>query len=217
MSSNLISCTNLYLKTRVIRVLVLCEVVFLKFDHLLDYFSYNSVVIISYFLISFVLLIFNIISKGKVNRFMASRRGNILNPMFYVRLIFSGLCHVDWNHFKSNFLIILLIGPMLEEKYGSLNLLYMLLITSAASGIFHLMFYKSSTVGASDNVFMMVILCSIVNITAGKIPITLILIVLFYVIDEILGMVLKKRDGVSHDSHIIGAICGFIFGYIIFK
>lgn len=182
----------------------------------LSYFSYNSLVIISYFLICFLFFILNVISKDKVNSFFACRRGNIFNPLFYIRLIFSGLCHVDWNHFKNNFLIILLIGPMLEEKYGSLNLFYMLLSTSLASGIFHLIFYKSSTVGASDNVFMMVVLCSIVNITAGKIPITLILIVLFYVIDEVLGIFKKKKDGISHDSHIIGAICGFVFGYLIF-
>lgn len=188
----------------------------MKIDNFFSYFSYNSVVVISYFLICFLLFVLNVVSKSKINRFLACRRGNIFNPLFYIRLVFSGLCHEDWNHFKNNFLIILLIGPMLEEKYGSLNLLYMLLITSSVSGIFHLIFYKSSTVGASDNVFMMVVLCSIVNITAGKIPLTLILIVLFYVIDEVLGVFYKKRDGISHDSHIIGAICGFVFGYLIF-
>ena len=27
-------------------------------------------------------------------------------------------------------------------------------------------------------------------------------------------LVFKKKDNISHDSHIVGAICGFIFGYL---
>lgn len=112
--------------------------------------------------------------------------------------------------------MILLIGPILEEKYGSMNLLYMLIITSVITGITHIIFYKTGTIGASDNVFMLVVLCSIVNLTTGKIPMTLVLILFFYVADEVFNL-FKRKDSISHDSHIVGAICGFIFGYIIFK
>ena len=97
-----------------------------------------------------------------------------------------------------------------------MNLLYMFLITSVVTGIIHIIFSKTGTIGASDNVFMLVVLCSIVNLTSGKIPITLILILLFYVVEEVFNL-FKRKDGISHDSHIVGAICGFIFGYVIFK
>ena len=40
-------------------------------------------------------------------------------PMTYVRLFTHVLGHVDWEHFIGNMMYILLLGPMLEEKYGS--------------------------------------------------------------------------------------------------
>ncbi|MBR3198389.1 MAG: rhomboid family intramembrane serine protease [Bacilli bacterium] len=187
-----------------------------EMTNFINNFSYNSVVIISYFMICLIVLILNTILNGKVNKFLSIRKGSLLNPMTYIRLITSGLCHSNWTHFRNNFIMILLVGPLLEEKYGSIPLLEMLLITTAISSLLHLFIYENSAIGASDNVYMLVVLCSIVNITEGKIPITLILIFLFYVADEIIKLLKNKKDNVSHDSHIIGAICGFIFGYFIF-
>lgn len=188
----------------------------IDFSSYLNYFSYNSVVILSYFFICLIILIVNYLLKDKLNNFLVFRRGNIFNPMNYIRIITSGFCHKDWEHFKNNFVIILLIGPLLEEKYGSINILYMILITSFVSSVFHLIFYNSVAIGASDNAYMFIVLCSIVNIGDGKIPITLLLIILFYVLDEFIMFVFHKKDNVSHDSHIIGAFLGFVFGYFIF-
>ena len=191
----------------------------MKTDNIMEFinnFSYNSVVILSYFIICLIILVLNIFLKGKVNNFLALRKGSLLNPMTYIRLVTTGLCHNNWSHFRNNFITILLIGPLLEEKYGSIPILQMLLITTIASSLVHLFIYETSAIGASDNVLMLIVLCSIVNVTEGKIPITLILIFLFYVADEIIKQFSKKKDNISHDSHIVGAICGFIFGYFIF-
>lgn len=183
--------------------------------HIIDYFSYNSTVVLSYFFICLFILIINKISKDRVNHFLVFRKGNILNPMNYIRLVASGLCHQDWSHFRNNFVMILLMGPMLEEKYGSIPLLQMIVATSIISGLFHLIFYKGGAIGASDNVYMMVALCSVTNITSGKIPITLFLIFFFYIADEIIKQFSNKKDHISHDSHIVGAICGFVYGYFL--
>lgn len=186
-------------------------------SELLNYFSYNSVVVLSYFFICLIMLILNAITNDKINKFLVFRNGSIFNPMSYIRLIASGFCHTSYDHFKNNFIIILLIGPMLEEKYGSLNLLYMFLITTFVSSLFHLLFYNSGAVGASDNVYMLIVLCSIVNISDGKIPITLILIILFYIVEEVVKQLTHKKDDISHDSHIVGAICGFLYGFFFFN
>ena len=68
--------------------------------------------------------------------------------------------------------------------------------------------------GASGIVFMLIVLSSFVNMQTGKIPITLILICIFYVVNEILQGLFKK-DNVSHMGHLIGAVCGFVFGFYI--
>lgn len=175
--------------------------------------QYNSLVILSYFFLSLLAFILNAITKGKSNKLLFSTyRDSIFNPMMYIRLFTHAIGHENWNHLKNNFLMILLIGPALEEKYGSINLLIMFLITAFITGILHNLFKNNSLLGASGSVFMLIILSSFVNIEAGKIPITLILICLFYVIDEIKDGMFKK-DKVSHIGHLIGALCGAIFGF----
>ena len=105
---------------------------------------------------------------------------------------------------------------MLEEKYGSIAILKMMLLTSIISSLAVLIFSKRGALGASDITFMMIVLSSIVNIQGGKIPITLVLIVLFYVVDEVIKELLHLNDNISHLAHLTGAICGFIFGYYLF-
>ncbi len=182
---------------------------------LLDNLQYNSVLILSYFFISLLVLMLNGITKGKINTLLfSSYRSTPLNPLTYVRLVTHAIGHLNWRHFSSNFLYILLIGPMIEEKYGTINLLIMMLITSLVTGIINTIISKKQILGASGIVFMLIILSSLVNIEAGKIPITLILIFIFYIVNEILEGLFKK-DNVSHLGHLIGAICGFVFGFYL--
>ena len=181
------------------------------------HFIYNSYVILTFFFISLIALYLSKTSKGKSNNLLFScYRSSVLKPLSYVRLITHIFGHVDWEHFRNNFLIILLIGPTLEEKYGSINLLIMILITALITGIIHILLKNTKLLGASGTAFMMILLSSFVNIKEGTIPLTLVLICLFYVIDEIKDGLLKK-DHVSHLGHIIGALCGIGFGFYFLK
>ena len=92
-------------------------------------FDYNSPVIISYLLLSIIAWLLNTITKGSTNKLLfSSYRSSPLNPFTYIRLFTHSIGHQDFDHLISNFLYILLVGPMIEEKYGSINLLIMLLI-----------------------------------------------------------------------------------------
>lgn len=182
----------------------------------IDYFQYNSIVILSYFFISLFVLLLNKITNGKSNNYLfSSFRGSIFNPLTYLRMFTHVLGHENWNHFRNNFLYILLIGPMIEEKYGSINLLIMILITAFVTGLINCIIDKKRILGASGIAFMLILLSSLVNLQTGKIPITLVLICLFYVVSEIMDGLFKKGN-VSHLSHILGAITGFIYGFYIF-
>jgi len=173
--------------------------------------QYNSVVILSYFFISLFALFLNLLSHGKSNKLLfSSYRNTLISPLTYIRLITHSIGHSNWTHFMNNFLYILLVGPMIEEKYGSIKLLEMILITSLVIGIFNFIFSKKGIVGASGIVYMLITLSSAVNLSSGSIPLTLILICLFYVINEIINSIFKN-DGVSHISHFIGAVCGIVF------
>lgn len=188
----------------------------MEYSQYLNYFQYNSLVILTYFFLSLLVLWLNKLTKNHTNQlFFSSGRSSLLNPFTYLNLITHILGHSNWNHFKNNFLYILLIGPMIEEKYGSINLLKMILITALVTGIINSLVSKNRILGASGIVFMLILLSSLVNIQAGKIPLTLVLIFIFYIVTEIKDGLFKK-DNISHLSHLIGAICGFIYGFYLF-
>ncbi len=182
-------------------------------EEALKYLSYNSVLIISYFIICLISYILNIVTNSKTNDVLfSSYRSSLLNPLTYIRFFTHVIGHENWKHFSSNFLYILLIGPMIEEKYGTVNLLIMMLITAGITGLINSIFSNKKILGASGIVFMLIVLSSFVNLEAGKIPITLILIFIFYIVNEIIDG-LFKNDKVSHLGHLLGAVCGFIFGF----
>lgn len=183
--------------------------------NIISHIQYNSFLILSYFFISFIVLILSYITKKKSNVLLFSTyRSSILNPLTYIRLVTHIFGHDSWSHFSNNFLYILLIGPMIEEKYGSINLLLMFMITSLVIALFNIIFNNYSIKGASGNVYMLIVLSSFSNITEGKIPITLILIFLFFITSEIRKSITDKNKSIYHDGHLIGALCGVIFGLI---
>ncbi len=178
-------------------------------------FDYNSIVIITYFLVSLAAWLFNVLSHGKTNKLLfSSYRSSLLNPLTYIRLFTHAIGHKDIDHLISNFLYILLIGPMIEEKYGSMNLLIMLLITSLIISLFNMIFHNYQILGASGNVYMLIVLSSFSNIQEGKIPLTLVLIFIFYIVSEIRKSRLEKNSKIYHDGHLIGALCGLAFGFL---
>ena len=182
-------------------------------------FDYNSPVILTYFFICLIILLIDKLCKGKFSAtfFTTYKNDSLLNPLTYFKLISHSLGHTDWDHLYSNFIKILLIGPLIEEKYGSINLLIAMIITSLIIGIINKLFGKGGILGASGVAYMLILLSSFVNMENGKIPITLTLIILFFVVDEVIKLFRRKKDGVSHLGHITGAICGVVFGILTLK
>jgi membrane associated rhomboid family serine protease len=119
--------------------------------------------------------------------------------------------HANWTHLLSNFSFILLIGPILEENYGSLSLLVMILITALTTGILNVLFFPASLLGASGVVFMMILLVSFTNFTKGEIPLTFILVLILYLGREIINSF--DSDSISQFAHIVGGFCGSLFGF----
>ncbi len=136
------------------------------------------------------------------------------NPVTYFRFFSHVLGHDGWMHLMGNLMLILLLGPILEEKYGSRDLLVMIVITALIIGILQVMFFNSGLLGASGIVFMLILLASVTNLQAGKIPLTFILVVFLYLGQEIMKSI-DTTDQVSQFAHIIGGIIGGIFGFVL--
>lgn len=131
----------------------------------------------------------------------------------YVGLVSHIFGHGDWNHLLSNFTMILLIGPILEERHGSRSLLAMIGITALITGLINVTFFSHPLLGASGIVFMMILLASTVNFERGTIPLTFIAVVILFLGNEVLSM-FGKADGISHSAHLIGGLAGAAFGFL---
>ncbi|HEY8401057.1 MAG TPA: rhomboid family intramembrane serine protease [Cytophagaceae bacterium] len=181
--------------------------------------TYNSPVILTFtFLCTTVLLITQGVEPEKpigvfAQAFMVFPAFEKTNPMDYFRIVSHSLGHANWLHLFGNLSLILVIGPILEEKYGSLNLLAMMLITAIVTGVLNILFSDTALLGASGIVFMFIILSSFVNFRQGQIPLTFILVFILYIGKEVMQGL--NEDSISQFTHIIGGICGGIFGFIV--
>jgi len=119
--------------------------------------------------------------------------------------------HKDWSHLINNFTLILLIGPMLEENYGSKPLLIMIITTALITGILNVLLFPYPLMGASGVVFMMILLSSFTNFSHGEIPLTFILVLILYMFIQLFNT--SGSENISHFAHIIGGLCGSIFGF----
>ncbi|OQX28895.1 MAG: hypothetical protein B0D92_06610 [Spirochaeta sp. LUC14_002_19_P3] len=129
----------------------------------------------------------------------------------YVRMLTHVFGHAGWDHLLSNITLILLLGPILEEKYGSRPLTLMIVITALVNGLVNAFFFESSLMGASGVAFMMILMVSFANIQAGEFPISAVLVIGLYLFKEFLAIF--RYDDVSQISHIVGSACGAFFGY----
>ena len=129
----------------------------------------------------------------------------------YIRMLTHVFGHAGWDHLLSNLTLILLLGPILEEKFGSKPLSWMVVITALANGLVNAFFFDSALMGSSGVAFMMILMVSFANIKTGEFPITAILVVGLYLFKEFLAIF--RYDDVSQISHIIGAACGAFFGF----
>ncbi len=136
-------------------------------------------------------------------------------PAHYFRLFSHVLGHADWDHLIGNFTIILLIGPMIEEKYGTGRLLLMMTVTALVTGGLFTLFWDENLMGGSGVAFMLIILSSLTGFKQGRIPLTFLLVFGFFVGKEVLSAL--NQDNISQFAHIIGGICGGVFGFFFVK
>ena len=172
----------------------------------------NAPVIVSFTVLSFIVMMFSYATGGaSTTSLFACYRTSTTDPMMYVRTPTYVFGHPDIHHYFSNFSMIALLGPMLEEKYGSKRLVMMMAVTAVVGGAANLLLTTNALVGASGIVFLFIVLCSCTSVSSGKIPLTLIIVVVIYIGQEIVNGV-AKTDNVSQLTHILGGLCGIGFG-----
>ena len=176
---------------------------------------FNAPVVLTFCLLAAAALIINILTGGQSNRYVFSvYRASLRDPLTYVRFFTHVLGHGSYSHLIGNLMMILVIGPVLEDKYGSSAIFRVILITALITGVVHFVFFpRVALLGASGIVFAFILLASAIGFKDREIPISFILVAILYIGEQIYEG-LFVSDNVSQLTHILGGIVGAVTGYL---
>jgi membrane associated rhomboid family serine protease len=177
--------------------------------------EYNSPIILTFSLAAVVIRLLNTVFPDTLYFFAMVGRMSFSNPLTYFRLISYVLGHANWEHLLGNLAFILLLGPILEEKYGSVPILIMMGLTAFFSGLISILLFRTGGLGASGIVFMLILLASIVDVKEGTIPLTFVLVAAIFIGREIVNSL--RPDNISQLGHIIGGAFGAFFGFMLIR
>jgi membrane associated rhomboid family serine protease len=171
---------------------------------------YNSPVILTFSLVAMAVFAVTWLFPGLRLVFELSPGFSVLSPVSWLTLFSYTLGHASAGHLAGNLAFILLVGPLVEEKHGSMRTLAMMAVTALVTAVLQLLFFPEGLLGASGIVLMLIILGSWTNFRAGEIPLTFILVAVLFLGREILDAF--KPDQVSQFAHIMGGVAGGVFG-----
>ena len=184
--------------------------------------TYNAPVTLTFAILCVLILLLNDFLLGKhlipaiftAPARIGSQGGfNYKNVFDYFRLFLHVLGHSDWNHLLGNFAFILLLGPLMEERYGSKMVLLMFVVTAFVTGVINVCLIPRPLLGASGIVFMLIILASITTLDKNVIPLSFIFVVAIYLGRELINA--PKAENISTVAHIAGGLCGSMFGFLV--
>ena len=178
--------------------------------------TFNAPVILSFAALSLAAMILNLFMGGASNRLLfMTYRSSLLSPLTWVRFFTHALGHSGWQHYIGNMSYLLLLGPMLEEKYGHKKILGVMAVTAAITGIAnYILFPHVALCGASGIVFAFILLTSFTSFREGEIPVTVLLVAVIFIGQQICDG-LFVRDNISNFSHIVGGLVGAVTGYLL--
>ncbi|WP_029319839.1 rhomboid family intramembrane serine protease [Butyrivibrio sp. AE3004] len=176
--------------------------------------TFNSPVTLGFIFICFAILVVNFITAGFTNQLLfMTYHSSLSSPLTYVRLFTHVMGHSGWEHFISNASYILLLGPLLEEKYGGKNMIMVILITAIVTGLAnYILFPNTALCGASGVVFAFILMTSFTSFKQGEIPLTFILVTIVFIGQQVYEGIFLQDD-ISNLTHILGGVVGSVVGY----
>lgn len=178
--------------------------------------TFNAPVVLGFALCCVAAMVLNILTAGASNRLVFSTyHSSLANILTYLRFFTHVLGHSGWAHLTGNMVYILLLGPMLEEKYGSRKILEVIAATALATGLVNwFLFPGVALCGASGVCFAFILLSSFAGVKRGEIPVTFLLIAVIYLGQQVIDGIFIA-DNISNMAHIVGGIVGAIFGFML--
>ena len=173
---------------------------------------------LTFVIISFGVMVANYLTAGLSNKLLfMTYHSSLASPLTYVRMFTHVLGHSGWSHYIGNMMYMLLLGPMLEEKYGSRAIVEVILVTGLVTGLVTwFLFPNIALCGASGVVFAFIMMTSFSSFKEGEVPLTVILVAIIFIGQQIYEGIFVQDD-ISNMAHILGGIVGAIAGYVLNK
>ena len=178
--------------------------------------SFNSPVILGFVGICFIVMLINMATDGRSNDLLfVTYHSSLRDPLTDVRFFTYIFGHDGWTHFIGNMGYILLLGPLLEEKYGSVRILQIIAITAVVTSLInYIFFWNVALCGASGICFAFILLSSFTSLNEREIPLTFLLVAAIYLGQQIYEGI-TAHDNVSNLGHIIGGVIGAVVGFAL--
>lgn len=193
--------------------------------------AYNAKAVITFVLLSVVIMLLDMVAKHKIIPVIFTSPSkasfNFKNVLDYVRLLTHVFSHNAWIPFFVNGIAILLMGPALEERYGTLVLCLMIFASALVTGVLTATLSPEATNGASCIVLMMIILLAINGIIKRNLDFSVIVVCALY-LAYLCYTVQKSASAITEGNafsvflqknvpvliHLAGAIVGSLFAFL---
>ena len=180
--------------------------------------SFNAPAVLTFTALCVIAQVISMLTRGESNRVLFSvYRASLLDPLTWIRCFTHVLGHAGWEHLLGNIMYILILGPMIEEKYGTATTAFIMAATALVIGVINMVFFPGvMLLGASGIVFAFILIASITIREDNTIPVTFILVAVLYLGQQI-WQGLFSQDNVSQMAHIVGGAVGAVLGFLLGK
>ena len=134
------------------------------------------------------------------------------SPLSYFRLIFYVFGATSFSTLITQLIFVLLLGPSMEERYGSLVIGIMIGVSALFSGVLNACFCNRSLIGTLPVLFMLIFLNSFMSFSKKKVPLSFLAVFILFIVREISE---KNPNGfVGIIICIAGGLCGSLFAFL---
>ena len=182
-------------------------------------FSYDAPVTLSFVIICAVLFLLNtyVIKSGALGSLLASPTSQagslpfiVKQPLSYLRLLLYIFGTADMNTLLTNLIMIIMLGPAMEERYGSVIIGLMIFVSALFSGVLNACFSADSLSGALPVICMMVFLNAFMAFSKKTVPLTFIFVIVLIAFMQIFS----GNNAIQIIICITGGLCGSLFAFL---
>ena len=184
-------------------------------------FIYDAPVTLTFALVSLLLFVLDIFAlKGKLNSIWLITPTTAAGQFPFAFSDFHSIIRLFVHVFASpdryvllcNLIFILLLGPSMEERYGSVIIGIMIFVAALFSGVLNACFCKNPVGGAEPVVFMLILLWTMMHLSRSKISASSLAVIILFICMELFS---KNPNGVVGVAIVAaGGLCGSLFAFL---